>query len=864
VSTTINRATLGPTSASPLLVHLVGNGVRGDSRVLKSARTSQEAGIPTLIMGVSAHHHRESFELEGVRVLLVAAPQLPQAPAPSAAAPGGRATTFSGWLGDGVDLAVARRPNVRRRLAKAGIRRGVQAVPAPFLAPLGADGVDTAPWAKPVPTLRLTADAFAAALSEIGPTAVHVHDTFPLPAAIAYQRASAAAGRRVRVLYDAHEWVDGLTRKPGGPRAFAAMGHIERNFIREVDAVITVSDEIAGLLMEQYQLPTRPAVVLNAPYAHSEPGPALREVLGIDPAVPLLVYSGWIDAERGVDGAIAALAMLPDVHLALVVGRHSPALAAVLQSAVELGVADRVHLAGYVSPAKVTAYLASADAGLIPRAAGDHLDRSLPTKFREYLHAGLPLVVSTNKQMADEVRRTGVGAVFVSGDIAGLTRAIEDVLAHGAEMRAAISGELLALHSWEAQTDVLLAEYRGLGLQATDPAQSRVGTVSAAWVASDDDDDDVEDENETSSAEGPVTATLTEPGIGFVSLAVGPVNSAGQCHAWAHAAAQNLGVVGRSFGGRTGFDYHVDRLHPRSLDSMRTDAEWLLTAHSHVLVDAFRPVLSSVKGADIGDELELIYRRGVHLGLVAHGSEIRSPARHIERRPESYFNEAPAEWLDTINAVVRRNQEILAMFEGPVFVSTPDLLFDVPHATWLPLVVDTQRWVTDALALEPGHVPVVLHAPSRSTPPVKGSDIIVPVLEELQAAGRIRFLAPENVPHGEMDSLVRSSDILVDQISTGSYGVAAVEAMAAGRLVVGNVADDVRALLPGDVPIVDAAGLEFRRVFEELLDDLPAAARRAAEGPTYASEWHDGRAAARALEPWLRLGTPPLRSTRRG
>ena len=81
--------------------------------------------------------------------------------------------------------------------------------------------------------------------------------------------------------------------------------------------------------------------------------------------------------------------------------------------------------------------------------------------------------------------------------------------------------------------------------------------------------------------------------------------------------------------------------------------------------------------------------------------------------------------------------------------------------------------------------------------------------------------------------------------------------------MLGNVSDDVRALLPADAPIVDAPGERFAEVLESVLADRDAAVARAASGPGYAKAWHDGASAADALAPWLGISTPPLRPFRR-
>ena len=49
------------------------------------------------------------------------------------------------------------------------------------------------------------------------------------------------------------------------------------------------------------------------------------------------------------------------------------------------------------------------------------------------------------------------------------------------------------------------------------------------------------------------------------------------------------------------------------------------------------------------------------------------------------------------------------------------------------------------------------------------------------------------VPHAEMPEFYAGADIVLDQFTLGSYGVAACEAMASGRLVMGHVDEPARA-----------------------------------------------------------------------
>jgi hypothetical protein len=514
----------------------------------------------------------------------------------------------------------------------------------------------------------------------------------------------------------------------------------------------------------------------------------------------------------------------------------------------------RVHVTSYVPVGDVTAFLATADAGLIPRSAGEHLDVSLPTKFREYLHAGLPLIVSDNKTMAREVRERGVGEVFEAGNVDDYVRAITAVLADPGHYRAAITDEYLAAQSWESQIPVLLSAYQQMGVvPSNDGVPSTEGVVTTALAGWNGTNVEIVDAKSAPAA----VANDVPRDMSMRHLAIGPANYAGQAHAWAHAAERELGVTATSFGGRNGFAFDFDRRHMYDPTLYRADMDWILGAPSHLIVDAFRPVLFPLGGADVGDELAIIERVGPQLALLCHGSEIRDLQRHMDRLPESYFHGAPSDWSNAVARTVRRNQQIIDNFDGPLFVSTPDLLIDVPRATWIPIVVDGSKWVSPSPHLESGRPPVVLHLASRKVPPIKGSDIIDPVLQGLHDAGRISYLTGAHVTHDKMPDLVRNADIVVDQIRTGSYGVAAVETMAAGRLLIGSVAADVRALMPEEPPMVDAPGEKFAEVMEQILGDIESYQSIAAAGPAFAKTWHDGAVSARAMIPFLSL---PIRN----
>jgi len=104
----------------------------------------------------------------------------------------------------------------------------------------------------------------------------------------------------------------------------------------------------------------------------------------------------------------------------------------------------------------------------------------------------------------------------------------------------------------------------------------------------------------------------------------------------------------------------------------------------------------------------------------------------------------------------------LADFDGPMLVSTPDLLDYLPGAVWLPGVVGSASFVPTPPALT-GSRPVVAHVPSSSW--LKGSEWIDPVLQRMDREGLLTYRRVQNLPPIMVPALLREVDVVVDQVA---------------------------------------------------------------------------------------------------
>ncbi len=342
-----------------------------------------------------------------------------------------------------------------------------------------------------------------------------------------------------------------------------------------------------------------------------------------------------------------------------------------------------------------------------------------------------------------------------------------------------------------------------------------------------------------------------------VRLLVAPANFAGQGWQWAQAAQRHLpgvGALSMAVAGPMRFttDYEVPHAVTQAIDWQRTQERWVTSQFTHVLIEAERPVFGPLYARTCDIDARRLVKAGIAVALISHGSDIRVPSQHRREHPYSPFTDPGDPAIAVLETVTRRNRGIITGFAGPTFVSTPDLLRYAPDATWCPVVIDPQAWACDVPVLERDR-PRVVHVPSSG--PLKGSDLIDPILRELDAEGVVEYRTLRGLTHEQMRDAYRGADIVLDQFVLGLYGVAAAEAMAAGRICLGYVTEPVRQVVTKatgwDVPVVEADPGTIRDVLLGLLADRDAARRIAAEGPSFVREVHDGRRSAEVLRRFL-------------
>ncbi len=260
--------------------------------------------------------------------------------------------------------------------------------------------------------------SFVAGIRRVRPEVIHAHDAAMLLPGLVGARLTGA-----RLVYDSHELA---TSVPYRERAWAAfVAGIERLAVPRCAAVITVSDGIAERLRVRYGLRAKPCVVRNVSALRGDGRGGLRERLGIDAAVPLVLHQGAPAQARGCEVLVEAVAQLPGVALAFL-GDPEPSYGARLRELITArGLKERVRLLPSVALEDLLAHTAEADVGvtLLQDTCLNHR-LALPNKLFEYIAAGVPVVAAALPETERLVQEYGVGWCARSDDASAVAEAL--------------------------------------------------------------------------------------------------------------------------------------------------------------------------------------------------------------------------------------------------------------------------------------------------------------------------------------------------------------------------------------------------------------------------------------------------------
>lgn len=239
---------------------------------------------------------------------------------------------------------------------------------------------------------------------------------------------------------------DSLVRNP---RAAAA---VERWVLARVDHVLVVVEESRERLRALGVREDRITVVSNTPSLAR-----LRELaprVHTDGAPIELIYLGLLEAPRGIGVLIDAVARAHQagVDLRLTILGDGRERRNFEERARRLKLDGRtVQFLGRVPYADAVRRLQSADVGVVPHAANESWNTTIPNKLFDYMAGGLAVLTSSAKPAARVVRDTNAGLVFEDGAVGDCAAAIRSLASSSFRAQCGANGRhaVLRRFNWE-------------------------------------------------------------------------------------------------------------------------------------------------------------------------------------------------------------------------------------------------------------------------------------------------------------------------------------------------------------------------------------------------------------------------------
>ena len=341
---------------------------------------------------------------------------------------------------------------------------------------------------------------------------------------------------------------------------------------------------------------------------------------------------------------------------------------------------------------------------------------------------------------------------------------------------------------------------------------------------------------------------------------IGPTNAANQATLWSRALTKSglpsnsIRIAQDTSEDLYDADFAINASERKSEEFVIKLAQEILKGKSIYLNESLRPIfgfrrLAGYEFKNSVDDLKLARKLGKQVGVIFHGSDIRDTKAHALRNPFSPFK-ANEDKLEALNKSVANARDLLPKLRRnkiPLFVSTVDLISDVPDANWLPVIVDIDKFAPidkQSPALNSSKVRV-LYLPSKGW--IKSADLIVPILERLHSQGVIEWRNWNEsgpIKSDEVPGLMAKSDLVIDQF-LGVIGVFPLEALAAGRAVMTYVPPELSE---------NIFGYEVPPLINVNPNNLEDAIRNFAVNPKvpeggleYVQRWHDGQESIKTL-----------------
>lgn len=139
----------------------------------------------------------------------------------------------------------------------------------------------------------------------------------------------------------------------------------------------------------------------------------------------------------------------------------------------------------------------------------------------------------------------------------------------------------------------------------------------------------------------------------------------------------------------------------------------------------------------------------------------------------------------------------------------------------------------------PGKILKIIHAPSNEE--YKGTKYILRTVEQLKKEFEFDFRVVSDIKAEDLYREIKNSDLVIDQMLVGFYGLLSIESMAMGKPVVCYIREDIIRNSPADMPVFNANPDTLYDVLKKILDNPELLNSAGEKSRIYAEKYHDAK-----------------------
>ncbi len=220
--------------------------------------------------------------------------------------------------------------------------------------------------------------------------------------------------KSAKLIYDSHELFCEVPELIEHPRKRKIWKSLEKFLFPRVKNIITVNTSIAEIYEKEYH--KKLFVVRNIPLSRPITKPLSKKELGLPENKKIIILQGaGINMHRGTEELVEAMQYVDNIVL-LIVG-SGDVIEDLKKMRKKLKLEERVIITGKVPYEQLAHYTRNADLGLsMDKDTNLNYRYSLPNKLFDYIHAGLPVLISPLLEISRIVNDYQIGMIIKTHD----------------------------------------------------------------------------------------------------------------------------------------------------------------------------------------------------------------------------------------------------------------------------------------------------------------------------------------------------------------------------------------------------------------------------------------------------------------